>query len=147
MNGAASSPQADVFIVAAAQVKKCLDVTQMLGGENYVFWGGREGYQSLLNTDMGRELDHLARFFHMAQDYRRKIEFNATFLIEPKPQEPTKHQVGGRRRNDFVTLSTFQWIDSSLDRLLLLLLLPFPFPFGSTTGTPPRPSAFSASTA
>jgi len=92
MHGAATSCNADVFAFAAAQVKKALEVTQALGGENYVFWGGREGYQNLLNTDLKRELDHLAVFLHMAVDYAREIGFNGTFLIEPKPKEPTKHQ-------------------------------------------------------
>jgi len=92
LHGAATSPNSDVFAHAAAQVKKCLEVTQRLDGENYVFWGGREGYQTLYNTDMKRELDHLGRFFHLAVDYAQSIGFNGTFLIEPKPKEPTKHQ-------------------------------------------------------
>ncbi|MFO0870580.1 MAG: xylose isomerase [Pirellulales bacterium] len=92
MHGAATSCNADVFAYAASQVKKCLEVTKELGGENYVFWGGREGYQNLFNTDMRRELDHLGRFFHLAVDYARQIGFDGTFLIEPKPKEPTKHQ-------------------------------------------------------
>ncbi len=92
MHGAATTCNADVFAYGAAQVKKCLEVTKELGGENYVFWGGREGYQSLFNTDMKRELDHLAKFFHMAVDYAKKIGFKGPFLIEPKPKEPTKHQ-------------------------------------------------------
>ncbi len=92
MHGASTSCNADVFAFGAAQVKKAIEVTKQLGGENYVFWGGREGYQSLYNTDMKRELDHLARFFHMAVDYAKKIGFTGQFLIEPKPKEPTKHQ-------------------------------------------------------
>jgi xylose isomerase len=92
MHGAATTCNADVFAYAASQVKKCLEVTKELGGENYVFWGGREGYQNLFNTDMKRELDHLARFFHLAVDYAKEIGFHGTFLIEPKPKEPTKHQ-------------------------------------------------------
>jgi len=92
MHGAATSSHADAFAYAASQVKKCLEVTKDLGGENYVFWGGREGYQTLFNTDMKRELDHLGRFFHMAVDYANEIGFKGTFLIEPKPKEPTKHQ-------------------------------------------------------
>lgn len=92
MHGAATTCNADVFAFAAAQVKKCLEVTKELGGENYVFWGGREGYQCLYNTDMKRELVHLANFFHMAVDYAKKIGFKGPFLIEPKPKEPTKHQ-------------------------------------------------------
>ncbi|MFW5985013.1 MAG: xylose isomerase [Halanaerobiaceae bacterium] len=92
VNGAATSPNADVFAYAAAQVKKALEVTNELGGENYVFWGGREGYSTLLNTDMEQEQDNLARFFSMAVDYAEKIGFEGQFLIEPKPKEPTKHQ-------------------------------------------------------
>jgi xylose isomerase len=92
MHGAATSPNADVFAYAAAQVKKCLEVTRELGGENYVFWGGREGYFNLYNTDVKRELDHLARFFQLAVEYKKKIGSTAQFLIEPKPKEPTKHQ-------------------------------------------------------
>ncbi|MEM7474612.1 MAG: xylose isomerase [Planctomycetota bacterium] len=92
MHGAATTCNVDVYAYAASQVKKCLEVTKMLGGENYVFWGGREGYQNLYNTDMKRELDHLARFFHMAVDYAKEIGFEGPFLIEPKPKEPTKHQ-------------------------------------------------------
>ncbi len=92
MNGAATNPDFQVVAWAAAQVKNALDATIKLGGENYVFWGGREGYMSLLNTNMKRELDHLARFLHMAKDYARKSGFKGTFLIEPKPMEPMKHQ-------------------------------------------------------
>jgi xylose isomerase len=92
MHGAATSCNADTFAYAAAQVKKCLEVTKDLGGENYVFWGGREGYSNLYNTDMKRELDHLAKFFHLAVDYKKKIGFTGQFLIEPKPKEPTVHQ-------------------------------------------------------
>jgi xylose isomerase len=92
MCGAATNPDAHVFAYAAAQVKKALDVTQELGGENYVFWGGREGYETLLNTDLKREQDHLAAFLHMAVDYAKSIGFKGQFLIEPKPKEPTKHQ-------------------------------------------------------
>lgn len=92
MHGAATTCNVDVYAFAAAQVKKALEVTKELGGENYVFWGGREGYQNLFNTDMKRELDHLGRFFHMAVDYAKEIGFTGQFLIEPKPKEPTKHQ-------------------------------------------------------
>ena len=92
MHGAATSPSADVFAYAAAKVKKALEITKELGGENYVFWGGREGYETLLNTDMKLELDNLARFLHMAVDYAKQIGFTGQFLIEPKPKEPTKHQ-------------------------------------------------------
>jgi len=90
--GAATSCNADAFAYAAAQVKKALEVTHELGGAGYVFWGGREGYSSLLNTDMKRELDHLAAFLHMAVGYKKQIGFKGQFYIEPKPKEPTKHQ-------------------------------------------------------
>jgi xylose isomerase len=92
MNGASTNPNFDVLAFAGAQVKNAIDATIKLGGENYVFWGGREGYMSLLNTDMKREKDHLARFLTMARDYARKNGFKGTFFIEPKPMEPTKHQ-------------------------------------------------------
>jgi xylose isomerase len=92
MHGASTTCNADVFAYCASQVKKALEVTQELGGVNYVFWGGREGYQNLWNTDMKRELDHLGRFMHMAVDYAKEIGFTGQFLIEPKPKEPTKHQ-------------------------------------------------------
>lgn len=92
MNGAATNPNFDVLAYAGTQVKNSIDATIKLGGENYVFWGGREGYMSLLNTDMKREKDHLARFLTMARDYARKNGFKGTFFIEPKPMEPTKHQ-------------------------------------------------------
>jgi len=92
MCGAATNPDAHVFAYAAAQVKKALDVTKELGGENYVFWGGREGYETLLNTNLKREQDHLAAFLHMAVDYAKSIGFKGQFLVEPKPKEPTKHQ-------------------------------------------------------
>ena len=92
MNGAATNPDFHVVSYAATQIKNAIDATIALGGENYVFWGGREGYMSLLNTDMKRELDHMATFLHMAKDYGRKHGFEGTFLIEPKPMEPMKHQ-------------------------------------------------------
>ncbi|MFJ5621890.1 xylose isomerase [Peribacillus loiseleuriae] len=92
VHGAATSNNADVFAYSAAKVKKGLDVAKELGAENYVFWGGREGYETLLNTDMKLEQDNLALFFHMAVDYAKEIGFNGQFLIEPKPKEPTKHQ-------------------------------------------------------
>src|SRR3954470_18346972 len=92
MHGAATSPNLDAFAYAAAQVKKAMEVTHELGGAGYTFWGGREGYSTLLNTDMKRELDHLARFLHMAVDYKQQIGFTGPFYIEPKPMEPTKHQ-------------------------------------------------------
>jgi len=92
MNGAATNPDFRVVCHAAAQVKNAIDATVALGGSNYVFWGGREGYLTLLNTDMKREQEHMARFLHMARDYGRKNGFKGTFLIEPKPMEPSKHQ-------------------------------------------------------
>src|SRR5256714_2490135 len=92
IHGAATSCNADVFAHAAAQVKKALEVTHELGGVGYVFWGGREGYSTLWNTDVKRELEHLARFLHMAVDYKKEIGFKGQFYIEPKPKEPTKHQ-------------------------------------------------------
>jgi xylose isomerase len=91
-HGASTSCNADVFAYSAAQVKKALEVTHELGGAGYTFWGGREGYSTLWNTDMKRELDHLAKFLHMAVDYKKKIGFKGQFYIEPKPKEPTKHQ-------------------------------------------------------
>jgi xylose isomerase len=92
MNGAATNPDFDVVAYAGAQVKMALDATLKLKGENYVFWGGREGYISLLNTDMGREQEHMALFLTMAKDYARSQGFTGTFFIEPKPMEPSKHQ-------------------------------------------------------
>ncbi|MGZ5247664.1 MAG: xylose isomerase, partial [Flavitalea sp.] len=92
MNGAATNPNFHALAYAGTQVKNALDATIALGGENYVFWGGREGYMTLLNTDMKKELDHLGRFLGMARDYARKQGFTGTFFIEPKPCEPTKHQ-------------------------------------------------------
>jgi xylose isomerase len=90
--GAATSPNAYVYAYAGAQVKKAMDVTHRLGGEGYTFWGGREGYATLWNTNMKRELDHLARFLHMAVDYKKQIGFTGQFYIEPKPREPSTHQ-------------------------------------------------------
>ena len=90
--GAGTSPSADVFAYGAAQVKAAMDATLKLGGEGYTFWGGREGYSTLLNTDMKRELDHLAALLHMAVDYAKKIGFKGQFYIEPKPREPSTHQ-------------------------------------------------------
>ncbi len=91
-HGASTSCHADVFAYAASQVKKAMEITKELGGQNYVFWGGREGYETLLNTDMKLELDNLARFLQMAVDYAKEIGFTGQLLIEPKPKEPTKHQ-------------------------------------------------------
>ncbi len=92
VHGAATSCNADVFAFAAAQVKKALEIAHELGGAGYVFWGGREGYSTLWNTNMKRELEHLAKFLHLAVDYKKKIGFKGQFYIEPKPKEPTKHQ-------------------------------------------------------
>jgi xylose isomerase len=92
MHGAATSCNADVFAYAAAQVKKAMEVTKQLGGEGYTFWGGREGYSTLWNTQLKREMDHLGAFLHMAVEHKKKIGFKGQFYIEPKPKEPTKHQ-------------------------------------------------------
>ena len=92
MHGAGTAPNADVFAFAAAQIKKAIEITTMLGGEGYVFWGGREGYETLLNTDMALEQDNMARLMRMTVDYARSIGFTGDFYIEPKPKEPTKHQ-------------------------------------------------------
>ncbi len=92
MAGAATNPDPEVFAYAAATVKHCLDVTHRLGGANYVLWGGREGYDTLLNTDIGRELDQMGRFLSLVVEYKHRIGFAGTILIEPKPKEPTKHQ-------------------------------------------------------
>ena len=107
MCGAATNPDAHVFAYAAAQVKKALEVTQELGGENYVFWGGREGYESLLNTNLKREQEHLAAFMHLALDYAKSIGFKGQFLIEPKPKEPTKHQYDFDVASGIAFLRTF----------------------------------------
>ena len=92
MAGAATNPDPDVYAFAAATVKTCIDATHRLGGANYVLWGGREGYETLLNTNVGQELDQLGRFLNLVVEYKHKIGFTGTILIEPKPQEPTKHQ-------------------------------------------------------
>jgi len=92
MSGAATNPDPDVFAFSAATIKSCMDATIKLGGENYVLWGGREGYETLLNTDMGRERAQAGRMLQMVVDYKYKMGFKGTILIEPKPQEPTKHQ-------------------------------------------------------
>ncbi|WP_299771462.1 xylose isomerase [uncultured Tateyamaria sp.] len=92
MAGASTNPDPDVFAYAAATVKGCMDATLKLGGQNYVLWGGREGYETLLNTDMGQELDHMGRFLSMVVEYKHKIGFKGQILVEPKPQEPSKHQ-------------------------------------------------------
>ena len=92
MSGASTNPDPDVFAFAAATVKSNMDATHKLGGQNYVLWGGREGYETLLNTDLAQELDHMGRFLNMVVDYKHKIGFKGTILVEPKPQEPSKHQ-------------------------------------------------------
>jgi xylose isomerase len=92
MSGASTNPDPDVFAYAAATVKSCMDATLQLGGQNYVLWGGREGYETLLNTNLGLELDHMGRFLSMVVDYKHKIGFEGAILVEPKPQEPSKHQ-------------------------------------------------------
>ncbi|KAJ3092261.1 hypothetical protein HK102_009231 [Quaeritorhiza haematococci] len=107
-NGAATNPDVHVFAYAAAQVKKAMEVTHKLGGAGYVFWGGREGYQSLLNTDLRKELDHLAAFFKMAIAHKTKIGATFQFYIEPKPREPTKHQVSKHARST-VPISSFPY--------------------------------------
>ncbi len=111
MSGASTSPSPQVFAYAAAQVKRAMDATRYLGGAGYVFWGGREGYETLLNTDMGRELDHLARFFHMAVDYKKKIRFKGQFYIEPKPKEPTKHQYDFDAASCYAFLQRYDLVD------------------------------------
>ena len=104
MNGAMTNPDFEVLCYAAAQVKHALDATIKLGGENYVFWGGREGYMSLLNTDMKRELDHMGMFLSKARDYARAQGFKGNFFIEPKPMEPSKHQY------DFDSATTIKFL-------------------------------------
>lgn len=111
MHGASTSCNADVFAYAGAQVAKALEVTHELGGQGYVFWGGREGYKSLLNTDMGRELDHLAKFLHMAVEHKKAIGFEGQFYIEPKPKEPTKHQYDFDAANCFAFLQKYGLAD------------------------------------
>ena len=109
--GAGTSPNAHVMAHAAAQAKNAIDATKELGGENYVFWGGREGYETLLNTDMKREQEHMARFLHMAVDYKKKIGFKGQFLIEPKPKEPTKHQYDTDAAATLYFLNEYDLID------------------------------------
>jgi xylose isomerase len=111
VHGAATTCNADVFAYAAAQLKKGLEVGKELGAENYVFWGGREGYETLLNTDLKLELDNLARMLHMAVDYAKEIGFDAQFLIEPKPKEPTKHQYDFDAATTISFLQTYGLMD------------------------------------
>jgi xylose isomerase len=109
--GAATSPNAHVMAFAAAQVKNAIDATKELGGENYVFWGGREGYETLINTDLKKEQEKMARFLHMAVDYKKKIGFKCQFLIEPKPCEPTKHQYDSDAATTLYFLKEYDLID------------------------------------
>jgi xylose isomerase len=104
MSGAATNPDPEVFAYAAAQVTKILDTTHRMGGQNYVLWGGREGYETLLNTDMKREADQLARFLTLVAEHKQKIGFKGTLLLEPKPKEPTKHQY------DYDTASVYAFL-------------------------------------
>jgi xylose isomerase len=109
--GAGTSPNAHVMAHAAAQVKNAIDATKELGGENYVFWGGREGYETLLNTDLKREQEHMARFLQMAVDYKKKIGFKGQFLIEPKPAEPMKHQYDSNAASTLYFLKEYGLLD------------------------------------
>ncbi|MFZ2625137.1 MAG: xylose isomerase [Propionibacterium sp.] len=111
VSGAASSPFAKVFAYSAAQLKHSLEIAKRLGAENYVFWGGREGYENLWNTDLRREQDHLARFFHLAVDYASEIGLDAQFLIEPKPKEPTTHQYDFDAATAIAFLRSYDLVD------------------------------------
>ncbi len=111
MAGAGTNPSPEVFAYAASQIKKALEITKELGGAGYVFWGGREGYDTLLNTDMKRELDHLALLLQMAVDYKKKIGFDGQFYIEPKPKEPTKHQYDFDAGNCYAFLQKYNLVD------------------------------------
>jgi xylose isomerase len=109
--GAGTNPDPKIFAYAASQIKKAMEITKELGGQGYVFWGGREGYETLLNTNMGRELDHLATLLHMAVDYKKEIRFKGPFYIEPKPKEPTKHQYDFDAGNCFAFLQKYDLLD------------------------------------
>ena len=111
VHGASTSCNADVFAYAGAQVAKAMEVTHELDGDGYVFWGGREGYKTLLNTDMKRELDHLGKFLHMAVDYKKQIGFKGQFYIEPKPKEPTKHQYDSDAAACYAFLQHYDLVD------------------------------------
>ena len=111
MAGAGTNPSPAVFAYAASQIKKAMEITKELGGEGYVFWGGREGYETLLNTDMKREFDHLAALLHMAVDYKKAIRFKGQFYIEPKPKEPTKHQYDSDAGNCFAFLQKYDLLN------------------------------------
>lgn len=110
-HGASSNPNAHIFALAAAQTKHAIDLTHELGGENYVFWGGREGYETLLNTNFKQEQEQIAKFFHMAVEYKKSIGFKGQFLIEPKPAEPTKHQYDFDAATSLSFLSTYDLLD------------------------------------
>ena len=111
MAGAGTNPSPEVFAYAASQIKKAIEITNELGGEGYVFWGGREGYDTLLKTDMNRELDHMALLLQMAVGYKKKIGFKGQFYIEPKPKEPTKHQYDFDAGNCFAFLQKYALLD------------------------------------
>lgn len=111
MAGAGTNPSPQVFAYAASQIKKAMEITKELGGQGYVFWGGREGYETLLNTDMKRELDHLALLLQMAVDYKKKIKFKGQFYIEPKPKEPSKHQYDFDAGNCFAFLQKYDLLN------------------------------------
>ncbi len=111
MAGASTNPSAEIFAYAASQVKKAMEITKELGGVNYVFWGGREGYETLLNTDIKRELDHMGMFMNMAIEHKKKIGFDGQFLIEPKPKEPTKHQYDFDAGNCYAFLQKYDLLD------------------------------------
>ncbi|WP_022868959.1 xylose isomerase [Schaalia vaccimaxillae] len=111
VSGAATSPFADIFAYAGGQVKHSLEIAKRLGAENYVFWGGREGYENLWNTDLKREQDHIARFFHMACDYAEEIGLDAQFMLEPKPKEPTSHQYDFDAATTIAFLQTYDLAD------------------------------------
>lgn len=111
MAGAATNPSPEVFAYAAAKVKKTMEITKYLGGSGYTFWGGREGYETLLNTDIRRELDHLGKFLHMAVDYKKKLGFKGQFFIEPKPKEPTKHQYDFDAASCYAFLKHYDLVD------------------------------------
>ncbi|MHC4166181.1 MAG: xylose isomerase [Planctomycetota bacterium] len=109
--GAGTNPSPEVFAYAASQIKKAIEITKELGGAGYVFWGGREGYDTLLNTDMKRELDHMAMLLQMAVDYKKKIGFDGQFYIEPKPKEPTKHQYDSDAGSCYAFLQKYNLVD------------------------------------
>ena len=111
MAGAGTNPSPKVFAYAASQIKKAMEITKELGGQGYVFWGGREGYDTLLNTDMKKELDHMALLLQMAVDYKKKIGFKGQLYIEPKPKEPTKHQYDFDAGSCFAFLQKYNLLD------------------------------------